>query len=84
MRKHRLFWVLAAMPWLCFADEPSQTQGPDSATFTKSVQPFLLKTVKTTQEHLDELYEKALREMMRDDFRADTKLLTVWGVSQNS
>jgi ubiquinone/menaquinone biosynthesis C-methylase UbiE len=50
----------------------------------KLVQPFLLKMVKTTQERLDELYEQGMQEMMRDDFRADTKLLTVWGVSQNS
>jgi ubiquinone/menaquinone biosynthesis C-methylase UbiE len=46
----------------------------------KLVQPFLLKMVKTTQEHLDELYEQGMQEMMRDDFRADTKFLTVWGV----
>jgi ubiquinone/menaquinone biosynthesis C-methylase UbiE len=46
----------------------------------KLVQPFLLKMVKTTQEHLDELYEKGLQEMMGNDFRADTKFLTIWGV----
>ena len=46
----------------------------------KLVQPFLLKMVKTTQEHLDELYEQGMQEMMRDDFRADTKFLTVWGI----
>jgi len=45
----------------------------------KLVQPFLLKTVKTTQERLDTLYEQALQEMMLDTFRANTKLLTVWG-----
>jgi len=50
----------------------------------KLVQPFLLKMVQTTQEHLDELYEQGMQEMMRDDFRADTKFLTVWGVSLNS
>jgi hypothetical protein len=48
----------------------------------KLVQPFLLKMVETTQEHLDELYEKALQEMMSADFRADTKLLRVWGIMQ--
>ena len=47
MRNHGLFWVLAAMPWLCSADEPSQTLVPDSATFTKSVQPFFLKNCQT-------------------------------------
>jgi len=46
----------------------------------KLVQPFLLKMVKTTQEHLDELYEKGLQEMMGDGFRADTRFLTVWGI----
>ncbi len=45
----------------------------------KLVQPFLLKMVQTTQEHLDELYEQGMQEMMQDDFRADTKFLTVWG-----
>ncbi len=45
----------------------------------KLVQPFLLKMVKTTPEHLDELYEQGMQAMMRDDFRADTKFLTVWG-----
>jgi ubiquinone/menaquinone biosynthesis C-methylase UbiE len=48
----------------------------------KLVQPFLLKMVKTTQEHLDELYEQGMQEMIRDDFRADTKILTVWGISR--
>ena len=46
----------------------------------KLVQPFLLKMVKTTQEHLDELYEKGLQEMMGDGFRAGTRFLTVWGI----
>ncbi len=46
----------------------------------KLVQPFLLKMVKTTRERLDELYEQGMQEMMRDDFRADTKFLTVWGI----
>src|SRR5450759_2820409 len=48
----------------------------------KLVQPFLLKMVKTTQEHLDELYEQGMQEMIRDDFRADTKILTAWGISR--
>src|SRR5579863_8271091 len=46
----------------------------------KLVQPFLLKMVKTTQEHLDNLYERGMQEMMDDDFRAQTRLLTVWGI----
>ncbi|HVB72641.1 MAG TPA: class I SAM-dependent methyltransferase [Ktedonobacteraceae bacterium] len=46
----------------------------------KLVQPFLLKMVKTTPERLDALYEQGLLEMARDDFRADTHLLTVWGI----
>lgn len=45
----------------------------------KLVQPFLLKMVDTTQEHLDGLYEKGLREMMQDDFHGYTHFLTIWG-----
>lgn len=46
----------------------------------KLVQPFLLKMVKTTQEQLDELYERGMQEMMRDDFHGDSPFLTVWGI----
>ena len=49
----------------------------------KLVQPFLLKMVKTTQEHLDALYEQGMQEMMSDDFRAGTKFLTVWGTKSD-
>jgi ubiquinone/menaquinone biosynthesis C-methylase UbiE len=45
----------------------------------KLVQPFLLKMVSTTQEHLDELYEKALQEMIQDDFQGYTRFVSVWG-----
>lgn len=50
----------------------------------KLLQPFLLKMVKTTQEHLDELYEQGMQEMMGDDFHGDTKFLTVWGTKQDN
>jgi ubiquinone/menaquinone biosynthesis C-methylase UbiE len=46
----------------------------------KLVQPFLLKMTQTTQEHLDELYEQGMQELMRDDFHGYTKFLTVWGI----
>ena len=46
----------------------------------KLVQPFLLKMTQTTQEHLDELYEQGMQELMGDDFHGETQFLTVWGV----
>jgi hypothetical protein len=48
------------------------------------VQPFLLKMVKTTPERLDALYEQGLLEMASDDFRADTHLLTFWGIKSET
>jgi len=46
----------------------------------KLVQPFLLKMVQTTQEQLDELYERGMQEMMRDDFHGKTQFLRAWGI----
>ncbi len=46
----------------------------------KLVQPFLLKMMSITQERLDDLYEKALQEMMGDDFRGHTHFLSTWGM----
>jgi ubiquinone/menaquinone biosynthesis C-methylase UbiE len=46
----------------------------------KLVQPFLLKMGQATQEHLDELYERGMADMMRDDFHGDTQFLTAWGI----
>lgn len=46
----------------------------------KLVQPFLLKMTQTTQEHLDDLYERGMQEMMGDDFHGETKFLTAWGI----
>lgn len=48
----------------------------------KLVQPFLLKVMQATQDHLDELYEQAMQDMMRDDFHGDTQLITAWGVKR--
>src|SRR5690348_1882414 len=46
----------------------------------KLVQPFLLKMTQTTQEHLDNLYERGMQEMMGNDFHGETQLLRVWGI----
>jgi len=48
----------------------------------KLVQPFLLKMTQTTQEHLDELYERGMQEMMGSDFHGHTQFLTAWGVKR--
>src|SRR5579863_2094382 len=48
----------------------------------KLVQPFLLKVMQTTQEHLDELYEQAMQDMMGNDFHGDTQLMTAWGIKR--
>jgi ubiquinone/menaquinone biosynthesis C-methylase UbiE len=48
----------------------------------KLLQPFLLKVMQVSQEHLDELYEQAMQDMMRDDFHGDTQIMTAWGVKR--
>lgn len=47
MRKRRLVWLVAVVPCLCPADEPVHAPGPDSAAFTKVVQPFFLKNCQS-------------------------------------
>jgi ubiquinone/menaquinone biosynthesis C-methylase UbiE len=46
----------------------------------KLVQPFLLKMTQTTQERLDDLYERGMQEMMDNDFHGETHFLRAWGV----
>src|SRR5579859_414422 len=48
----------------------------------KLVQPFLLKMTQATQEHLDDLYERGMQEMMGSDFHGHTQFLTAWGVKR--
>jgi ubiquinone/menaquinone biosynthesis C-methylase UbiE len=64
-----------------------QAMYQNARVFFKLVQPFLLKTRSAFpeagipgQEELDRLYERALLEMMEDDFVAIFYLLTAWGV----
>lgn len=64
-----------------------QAMYQNSRVFYKLVQPFLLKTRSAFpeagipgQEELDRLYERALLEMLEDDFVAIFYLLTAWGV----
>ncbi|HLX58670.1 MAG TPA: class I SAM-dependent methyltransferase [Ktedonobacteraceae bacterium] len=45
----------------------------------KLSQPFLIKMKVATQEELDGLYEQALMEMMREDFRGLWYYLSAWG-----
>lgn len=50
----------------------------------KLIQPLLLKTVQTTQEHLDALYTQGMAEMYLDTFSAYTKFLSVWGTKSGT
>ncbi len=43
------------------------------------LQPFLLKMEVTTPEEVSQLYQQALAEMVREDFRAIWLYLSVWG-----
>ena len=43
------------------------------------LQPFLLKMEVTTPEEVNHLYQQALTEMVREDFRAIWLYLSVWG-----
>jgi SAM-dependent methyltransferase len=45
----------------------------------KLAQPFLLKMGGTTQEELDDLYNRALIDMLSDSFAAVWILVTTWG-----
>ncbi len=45
----------------------------------KLVEPFLLKMQLITQEDFDHLYDRALLEMLSDDFCAAWTMLTTWG-----
>jgi ubiquinone/menaquinone biosynthesis C-methylase UbiE len=46
----------------------------------KLVQPFLVKVMQTPQEHLDELYEQSIQDMMGEHFHGETQLMTAWGI----
>lgn len=51
----------------------------DWRTMLKLVQPFLLSCKLATQEELDRLYERALAEMLDENFCAVGFFQTVWG-----
>jgi len=59
--------------------EAHLSQYQNTMVFFKLLQPFLIKMGITTQAEVDGLYQRALDEMMSDDFCGVWFYLTVWG-----
>lgn len=60
--------------------EEHLSQYQNTMVFLKLVQPFILKMELITQEEVDQLYQRALTEMMSDDYCSLWYFLSAWGV----
>lgn len=60
--------------------EEHLSQYQNTMVFLKLVQPFIVKMELITQEEVDQLYQRALTEMMSDDYCSLWYFLSAWGV----
>ena len=60
--------------------EEHLSQYQNTMVFLKLVQPFIIKMELITQEEVDQLYQRALTEMMSDDYCSLWYFLSAWGV----
>jgi len=60
--------------------EEHLSQYQNTMVFLKLVQPFIIKMELITQEEVDQLYQRALIEMMSDDYCSLWYFLSAWGV----
>ena len=60
--------------------EEHLSQYQNTMVFLTLIQPFIIKMELITQEEVDQLYQRALTEMMSDDYCSLWYFLSAWGV----